>query len=135
MPFQKHFKSTPNHFKSTQNNIKSTWNHPKSTQNHLESAITNSKHVRYLKSIIIYPILAIVVAFSALETYQSIKSYQSNLSTIMALSARSNYHSCHLIFDIVESLSVRSWPYQQFNNIGNVFWCYYDQPCQSILIL
>ena len=52
------------------------------------------------------------MAFIALETYQSIKSYQFDLSIVMALSARSNRHSCHLIMDIVESLSVRSWHHQ-----------------------
>ena len=32
----------------------------------------------------------------------------------MALSARSNYHSCHPISDIVETFNVRSWHNQPF---------------------
>ena len=83
-------------------NFISTQNHLKSTQNHLKSILINPKHVEHPKSIIICPILGIFVAFSALETYRSIKSYQFDLSTVMALSARSNYHSHHLIFDIVD---------------------------------
>ena len=80
-------------------------NHIKLTQNRPKSVPISLKHVKHPKSIIICPILGIVVAFSALETYQS------DLSTVTTLSARSNYHSCHLIMNIVESLSVRSWNY------------------------
>ena len=99
-PLSHHFISTRNHFK---------W-----TQNHPESIPINLKHVKNPKSIIICPILGIFVAFIALETYQFIKSYQSELSTVMALSARSNYHSHHLIFDIV-SLSMSD--HRNFNHL------------------
>ena len=87
------------------NHIKSTWNRLKSTQNHPESIPIDLKHVENPKSIIICLILGIFVAFNVLETYRSIKSYQSDLCIVMALSARSNYHSHHLIFGIV-SLSM-----------------------------
>ena len=80
-PLSHQFHIILHHFISTQN-------HSKFTQNHLESIPINLKHVKDPKSIIIYPILGIIVAFSTLETYQSIKFYQSDLSTVIALSAR-----------------------------------------------
>ena len=77
--FHINFMSTQNHIKLTQNHFKSTQNHSKSTQNHSKSILINPKHIKHPKSIIIYPILGIVVAFSALETYQPINLINPSL--------------------------------------------------------
>lgn len=127
--------STQNHFISTRNHFKSTQNHPKSTRNHSKSVLIITKHIKNLKSIIIYPILGIFVAFSVLETYQPINLIDLTLvlSWLLVLD--------QTIIHVIQSLTLLRLSVSDhgiinhFDNTDCVCRYYYDQHYQSISIL
>lgn len=114
--FQNLIQSTQNHFNTiriisnqleiTQNLPRISPNQPRTCQTSQIYNLSNPRHCHgseCLGNLLIY------------------QTYQFDLSTIMSLSARSNFHSHHPIIDIDESLNVRL--------------CYYDPPYQLISIM
>ena len=94
-------------------NFMSTRNHPKSTRNHSKSVLVNPKHIKHrINHHLSTP--RYCCGFQRLGNLSTYQSYQFDLSIVMALSARLNYHSCHPIFDIVEAFNVRSWYHWPF---------------------